>query len=337
MLRVQQLEDRSVPAHFVWTGAADGTTWEEPGNWSYDVREINKSVPPNLHYPRSGDDAEINGGTPVWQGGGLDNLELNGGTLLIEDNATLNGDAELNGGDLTHTDDFECVNLAINSGVWVHDPDDANAAECQPVRNETFRLENGGDFKLTLNPNDASSRFHLVTGAFDINGGIYRLAGGTGIVTPTANVNGGVLKVGYDGAAISGNLVLSFPGQIELGVPGLTANPVRTYSELSIRDDWTWNGGTVTWHLDGGTTTPTLWKSDLITCGNMVNPANGNRIYDFQIINLPAFNPAVAHDWFTVKVFGTMTGAPTGAVAGTNFGATQVLDAAKYLHATWTP
>src|SRR5262249_34937962 len=109
-LRLEQLEDRCVPAAVAWTGGAGNFDWDNAANW--DAGRV----------PIAGDDAYINtAGITVVHSAGVDDavislhsqaaLYLSGGSLSVASTSTIDSDFTLSTATLGGTGDVTIAGL----------------------------------------------------------------------------------------------------------------------------------------------------------------------------------------------------------------------------------
>ncbi len=82
---------------YTWTGGGDGTTWNDPNNWSTSAQS------PAQNSPGAGDDVEIGSNASITDSGTAEtitidaSLDLNGGSITATDYITDNGDLTVEG------------------------------------------------------------------------------------------------------------------------------------------------------------------------------------------------------------------------------------------------
>jgi hypothetical protein len=297
-LRLEALEERSLPSVVNWTNPAGGD-WNTPGNWSTGA------------LPGPGDDVVINvgSGTVTHSSGthsvhslsSANDFTLSGGSLTLADTSALNGTFTLSGGTLTERSELDLNGAFSWTGGTLagHGTTVANAGIAlsgsggkalnqQTLDNVGTATWTGGNLSFTNNAVwDNGGTFDVQTastvsgaGTFDNAGAVRKSAGaGTAALNVPFNNSGtldvvsGALALG--GGSVSGgrftveaNTTLSFSaGTATLtasstlggaGDVGFTGGTFNLLGAYTVTGDTAVSAGTANFNTDATLTTLTL-------------------------------------------------------------------------------
>jgi RHS repeat-associated protein len=245
---VEQLEDRVLLTAVAWTGAGDGTSWNNAKNWSIQT------------VPGAGDDVTINlassqtiiyssaaGNTTINSLNGNDPFSITGGSLTITGNSTLTGSFSMTGGKLTASGSSVTVSatgtttlsggsLLAESGAQLTLPNAASYSNPSSGGDGTTLEATGANSTLSLPALTAFGTLNSDLTVEALERGQTLLASLTSI---SANPNNVLIAADGTNSEIDISSLTSFSGSdIGFGTPG---------AELSQT-----NGGTI---LDGNVTT----------------------------------------------------------------------------------
>ena len=244
----ESLEDRVMLSAIAWTGAGDGTSWNNAKNWSTQT------------VPGAGDDVTINlansqtiiyssaaGNTTINSLNGNDPFSITGGSLTITGNSTLTGSFSMTGGTLsasgsgvtvsaTGTTTLSGASLLAESGAQLTLPNAASYSNPSSGGDETTLRATGANSTLSLPALTAFGTLNSDLTVEAMEGGQTLLAS---LPSISANPNNVLIESDGTGSSVDVSSLTSFSGSdIGLGTPG---------AELSQT-----NGGTI---LDGKLTT----------------------------------------------------------------------------------
>ena len=243
-----------------WTGAAGDNLWSDPDNWSGD------------HVPGPGDGAVVinTAGTstivydatagatsiPILDLGANDTLSINGGSLAIEQSATVNGNLEVNAGTLSIGGNIVGTGTLANSGtlnanggantINIGVPFD-NQNGTIDVESGTLAFSNsagtstGGSFQAAQGATLSLGNIGTLTGAYSGTGsGSVSLSSGAiqiGAAGAVFNFPAGMLS--WSGGTIGGSGALNNSGTL------VAAGSLNLNASLSNSGTFNWSGGTI--------------------------------------------------------------------------------------------
>jgi autotransporter-associated beta strand protein len=203
---------------FTWTGAGDGTSWNNPANWSSDQvpgplddAVIDLAGNPTIVYNAAAGNTTIHALTCS------DTLSITGGSLTVTANSTVSGSFSMTGGTLAASG--ANVTLTVGGSTTVSDASlfaEAGASVSLPAL--TSYTHNNTGYAVTLEATGAGSTLTLpmlsgltVAPNYGTLVNIEALAGGNVSLPALAQINTGTVQLISDGASSV------------LNVPALTA------------------------------------------------------------------------------------------------------------------